>query len=498
MGMANPSADEKPNIVLIMSDQHNPLVLGCAGNPIVETPNLDALAARGTRFTNTYCPYPLCVPSRSAFMAAQYASDIGIYDNGGPLSSNVPTFAHALGAAGYEAVMCGRMHFGGSDQFHGFERRIHGECGSRKVLSQEVLGSGYNRTNGQTKYAVQVSGHGQTGYQLYDQSVTDSACEFLSSENESDRPFAMVVGLMLPHNPLICSRDLFEHYMERISPPAPTSPEYLQSLHPAMQKWRERRGVEDLTPEQNQRGLATYYGLTTELDRNIGRIVEAIGSSPHADRTVVIYTSDHGDMACEHGMWWKSSFYEGSAGVPLLVSWPGRIGEGVEQDGVVSLIDVGPTLLDLAGADPLPDVTGRSFSELLMDGGGGSWDHEVFSEYIGLWGDQPGCMVRTGPWKLNYYHETKSCQLFNLENDPGEIHDRAGDPDCRDVVETLSARIHGRWSAEGIQAALDRQNRGRALIRSCGHAPIPHPAPSFEPPDDASRFDFSQLPIDPR
>ena len=498
MGTGNTSASERPNIVLIMSDQHNPSVLGCAGNPIVETPNLDALAARGTRLTNTYCPYPLCVPSRSAFMAGQYASDIGIYENGGLLSSGVPTFAHALGAAGYEAVMCGRMHFGGPDQFHGFERRIHGECGSRKVLSQEVLGSGYNRTNGQTKYAVQVSGHGQTGYQLYDQSVTDTACEFLSSGNGSGRPFALVVGLMLPHNPLICSRDLFDHYMEKVPRPAPVSAEYLQSLHPAMRKWRERRGVGDLTPEQNQRGLATYYGLTTELDRNIGRILDAIGSSPDADRTVVIYTSDHGDMACEHGMWWKSSFYEGSAGVPLLVSWPGRVGEGVVQGGVISLIDVGPTLLDLAGADPLPDVTGRSFSELLMNGGGGSWDHEVFSEYIGLWGDQPGCMVRTGPWKLNYYHETKSCQLFNLESDPGELHDRASDPECRDVVETLSARIHGRWSAEGILEALDRQARARALIRSCGHPPIPHPAPHFEPPNGASQFDFSQLPIDPR
>ncbi|MDP6779908.1 MAG: sulfatase-like hydrolase/transferase [Candidatus Latescibacteria bacterium] len=496
--MANPSTDERPNIVLIMSDQHNPSVLGCAGNPIVQTPNLDGLAGQGTRFTNAYCPYPLCVPSRSAFVAAQYASDIGIYDNGGLLSSEVPTFAHALGAAGYEAVMCGRMHFGGPDPFHGFERRIHGECGSRKVLSQEVLGTGYNRTNGQTKYAVQVSGYGQTGYQLYDQSVTEAACEFISPGNGSDRPYALVVGLMLPHNPLICSKELFDYYMARIEPPEPVSADYLEALHPAMLKWRERRGVEDLTPEQNQRGLATYYGLTTELDRNIGRILEAIASSPDADRTVVLYTSDHGDMACEHGMWWKSSFYEGSNGIPLIASWPGRIAEGIEQKGVVSLIDVGPTLLDLIGADPMPDVAGRAFTRLLRDGNDEGWDHEVFSEYIGLWGDQPGSMVRKGPWKLNYYHETNSYQLFNLDCDPGELDDRARDPECREVVDTLSRRIHDRWSAERILDALDRQTRARGLIRSCGHPPVPHPVPVYEPPDEASQFDFSQLPIDPR
>ena len=178
---------QNPNIVLIMSDQHNAGVMGCAGNPIVRTPNLDALAEQGTRFTNTYCPYPLCAPSRMGFMAAHYPSDIGVFDNGGILSSHTPTFAHGLGAAGYEAVLCGRMHFGGPDQFHGFERRIHADCGGR-TLSPEILGSGYNRTNGQTKYAVEVSGYGQTGYQRFDRSVTDTACNYISHWNGQGRP----------------------------------------------------------------------------------------------------------------------------------------------------------------------------------------------------------------------------------------------------------------------------------------------------------------------
>ncbi len=490
------SNHQRPNIVLIMSDQHNASVMGCAGNPVVQTPNLDTLAGQGARFTNVYCPYPLCAPSRMSFMAARYPSEVNIYDNGGILSSHTPTFAHGLGAAGYEAVLCGRMHFGGQDPFHGFEKRIHGDTGG--ALSREVVGSGYYRTNGQTKYAVEVSGYGQTGYQLFDRSVTDAACDYISFWSGDERPCCLVVGLMLPHNPLICSKELFDHYMEQISPPEPVSRDYLDSLHPAMKKWRERRGVDDLTPEQNRRGLAAYYGLVTELDRNVGRIVEAVRSSPEADRTLIIYCSDHGDMACEHGMWWKSSFYDGSARVPLIVSWPEQFLQGVENDAIISLIDIGPTLLDIAGGDPLPDVSGRSFAGFLT-GDGDNLDRpdEVFSEYIGLLGDQPACMLRTGPWKLNTYHEFKSCQLFNMQEDPHEMHDRAEDPACREIVEEGSARIHRRWSAERILQNAEKQNRAKDLIRRCGHGPMPHPVSPFTAPEDANRFDFSQLPQKP-
>ena len=486
------AAGTQPNIVLIMSDQHNANVMGCAGNPIVRTPNLDALAGQGTRFTNVYCPYPLCAPSRMGFMAASYPSEVGVFDNGGILSSQTPTFAHALGAAGYETVLCGRMHFVGPDPFHGFEKRIHGDCGGR-ALSPEILGTGPNRTNGQTKYAVEVSGYGGTGYQRFDRSVTDTACDYISDWTGEGRPRCLVVGLMLPHNPLICSRTLFDRYMEQIPLPEPVSPDYLGALHPAMRKWRERRGVDQLTPDQNRRGLAAYYGLVTELDRNVGGIVNAVKSSTAAERTVIIYCSDHGDMACEHGMWWKSSFYDGSARVPLIVSWPPELPHG-KNDAVISLIDVGPTVLDLAGTPLLPDVSGRSFAGFLRcEGTIPDWPHEVFSEYIGLLGDQPACMVRRGPWKLNYYHEFQSCQLFNMVEDPGEMHDRAEDPDCRGIVADCKDRIHARWSAERVLIDADKQNRARDLIRRCGHGPMPHPVSPFAASDGDNRFDFSQL-----
>jgi choline-sulfatase len=480
-------------VVLIMSDQHNPHLMGCAGNGIVRTPNLDKLAGEGIRLSNVYCPYPLCVPSRSGFMTARYPSEIDVWDNDSILSSSVPTFAHGLGGAGYEAVLCGRMHFRGPDRFHGFEKRIFGEL-STGALSPEIQGTGYNRTNGQTKYAVQVSGYGRTGFQLYDQMVTRSACEFIAEPRHDDRPYCLVVGFVLPHNPLIASREWFEYYMERIPVPEATPESYRHALHPAMKMWRMRRGVDDLTPEQNHRGLAAYYALVTELDSNVGQILDAVNRSPECEKTVVIYCSDHGDMACEHGMWWKSNFYEGSAGVPCIVWWPSGFAGGRVMDSVVSLIDIGPTLLEIAGGEALPDSSGKSFAQLLApEGQSIEWMHEVRSEYMGLLGDAPAYMVRWGPWKLNYYHETGWYQLFNLIEDPREAADRSSDPACKAIAVDCLARMRERWSAEEALTQAKRQHRAMAFIDRCGHEFVPHEMSAFEVPEGYNEFDFGQL-----
>ena len=236
---------KRPNIVLIMSDQHNAHIMGCSGNPIVRTPHLDALARKGVQFTSAYCPYPLCAPSRMGFLTGHYPSDIDIWDNDCILSSRIPTFAHALGAAGYRAVLCGRMHFLGHDQFHGFEERIFGDSGG--YLSAEIRGTGWNRTNGQTKYAVEVAGYGRTGMQAFDRRVTDRACEFISGYRD-ERPYCLVVGYVLPHNPLICSKELFDTYRESLPLPKPASEAYLKGLNPAIRIWRRRRGWMTLPP----------------------------------------------------------------------------------------------------------------------------------------------------------------------------------------------------------------------------------------------------------
>ena len=475
-----------------MSDQHNPHFMGCAGHPVVRTPRMDALARQGVLFDSMYCPYPLCVPSRMAFMTGRQCSDVDVYDNGGPLSPNIPTFAHALGAGGYEAVLCGRMHFVGEDQFHGFERRLFGDCQYGDLLTQDILGEGYNRTNGQTRYAVQFSGHGKAGYETYDAMVTDGACEFIAVREEGERPFCLVVGLMLPHNPLICDKALFDHYMDAFGDVAPF--EEPDDLHPAIRNWRERRGCGELTDEQIRRGLAAYCGLTEQLDGNVGRVADAVRASASAQDTIVIYCSDHGDMAGEHGMFWKSNFYEGSARVPFIVSWPSGFPQGRRIDAVASLIDVGPTILDMAGAPPLPNAQGRSFLPLLRGEHMPDWPNEVFSECLGFWGDAPSCMLRTGPWKLVHFSETDSCHLFNLDEDPDELIDRANDPACQAVVRGALEKIHSRWSAQAMIENNEKVQGDYRLIRECGHTMVPHPVThGIGDASPHNAFDASQL-----
>jgi choline-sulfatase len=269
----------------------------------------------------------------------------------------------------------------------------------------------------------------------------------------------------------------------------------MERLHPAIRGWRERRGVDDLLPEQHRRALAAYYGLVTELDANIGRVLETLYSSPTGKDTIVIYCSDHGDMAGEHGMWWKTCHYEGAVRVPLIAAWPDQFKRNQEVDAVISLIDVGPTLLDLAGADPLPDVTGRSFAAFLYNQGPVvPWQNDCFSECLGAHGDQPSCMIRSGRWKLIYYAETDSYQLFDLDRDAQEIDDRAGDSACRNVAQKLLARIHARWSAKEMLAGRARERRAQSVIDGCGHAQIPHAVQENAPPPQANQFDFTQIP----
>ena len=304
-----------------------------------------------------------------------------------------------------------------------------------------------------------------------------------------------MVGYVLPHNPLICSRALFEYYLERLLPPDPLPKSALEHLHPAVRRWRERRGVDELSPEQHRRALAAYYGLVTELDAHVGRVLDALYASPDAGNTIVVYCSDHGDMAGEHGMWWKTCHYEGAACVPLIAAWPGQFVENQRVDVPVSLIDVGPTVLEWAGADPLPDVAGRSLAGFLAKGGrSASRPDHVFSECLGAHGDHPSCMVRSGRWKLIYYAETDSYQLFDLERDPGEWDNRASDPACGSIAQGLLECIHARWSAQEMRQGRARELRAQDVIRRCGHLSIPHPVANEAPPADANHFDFTQVP----
>jgi len=454
----------RPNLLVLMSDQHNPHVMGCEGDTVVRTPHLDRLAAEGVLFENCYCPAPLCVPSRMSFMTSRHPSGNEVWSNQCMLPSDAPTFAHALGAAGYETVLNGRMHFMGADQRHGFETRLADTItcsyvgGMHKALRPELLAA-----TGQSRVAATTAGPGRTGYQGYDETVARAAVEFLRrrAAQKDERPFCLVCGFVLPHCPFVCRREDFDYYLDRVTIPQ-FPPGYFETLHPAMRLWRKNRDIEDLTEEQIRRARAGYYGLVEHFNRQLGKVLEALDASGLAENTMVVYTSDHGEMAGEHGMWWKSNFYEGAASVPLIVSHPGRIAPGRRSGPIVNLIDIGPTLIQIAGADPLPDVPGRSLAPLLR-GEDAEWRDETFSEHHACLGLPPMRMVRSGPWKLVHFDGDRP-QLFNLDDDPDEFCDLGEDPQHAGIRRELTARVLADWSAAHMEQVLERRRRGHRLL----------------------------------
>ncbi|MCZ6632416.1 MAG: sulfatase-like hydrolase/transferase [bacterium] len=451
---------DRPNILLLISDQHSKYHLGCYGDPLVRTPNLDRLAHSGMRFTNTYCASPVCAPSRMSFLTARTPSKNRVWNNNHLLHSGIPTFAHALGLAGYETALIGRMHFNGHDQRHGFEIRPLGEYGaihpgaSRQgaPLFQNIS----QATTGQSRIAVESAGRGYASYHVFDETVADFTSNWLQEKARTppDRPFAAVAGFLLPHCPFIGHKELFDYYYDRVD-----IPEHTPNEPAAIRKFKQIRGLYPPLPEERIRvARAAYFAMCEFLDTQIGKILNTLRETGLDKNTLVIYCSDHGEMAGEHGCWWKSSYYEGSVGVPLIVSQPGVVPQNTVSDLICNLIDIGPTLIDMSDGDPLPYADGQSFWPLLTGGQASNHSNETFSEHLGQEGI-PSCMIRTGPWKCYTYHDNTPPVLYNLQDDPGELHDLGTDARHEEIRTTLLHRLYEHWDPNAVlqeSAILDR------------------------------------------
>ncbi|MBT3275338.1 MAG: sulfatase-like hydrolase/transferase, partial [Spirochaetales bacterium] len=376
-------ADTRTNILIIMTDQHNRNFMGAAGNNLVRTPNLDALASEGTRFTNAYCPSPLCVPSRMSFMTGMYPSKNRVWNNSHILSSGIPTWAHILSSAGYDTALIGRMHFEGPDQRHGFESRPIGGPKAGHPGVPSLGGPAWTRfpgsTSGQSRVSVETAGRGKTHYQWQDEERTKAAVSYLRdrSTEDTDRPFAALVGYTLPHCPFVAPKELFDYYYDRVE-----IPEREEHLPAAVSRYLDYREILDppLEPERVRVALAAYYGLCEHIDALIGEVLSCLEDCGFTDNTMVVYCSDHGEQAGQHGCWWKSTYYEGSAGVPLLVKWPGISAENSVKEDICNLIDLAPTFADAAKTEfPYP-IDGRSLLPVLNGSLKVDWDNTTFSE----------------------------------------------------------------------------------------------------------------------
>ncbi len=469
----------KPNLLYIHTDQHNPYVAGCYGDRLAQTPTLDRLAANGAVFDNTYCPSPICVPSRMSALSGRHPYQNEVWTNSHVLDSAIPTLAHAMGAAGYHPVLIGRMHSVGPDQLHGYAERLVGDHGPNYIGGSDVGRGVLAGTAGPERVSLTRSGAGQSAYQVHDEYVTAATVDYLNRlgvQKKADRmlaPFSLSVGFMLPHPPYVARQEDYATCAARMSLPSKPVP-FEQEKHPFLRAWREHTGIAEVAEAEILRSRAAYWGLVQRVDSMVGQILQTLHDNALAEDTLIVYTSDHGDMQGEHGLWWKHVFYEESVKVPLIVAWPSVIPAGQRCKRVVSALDVTATLLDALGAPPLPQSPGRSFLGLISEARPvPQWEDVAFSEYCADEYVPPPIdsgrtyqrMIRQGDWKLIYYHGMAP-QLFNLADDPGELVDRAHDPSCQTTRDELTARVLDGWDAQVIAAKMATKRLDNAVLQA--------------------------------
>ena len=441
---AGAAPQSQPNILVIMSDEHNASVLGCYGNKVIRTPNLDGLASRGVVFESCYCNSPLCVPSRLSFTAGKYASRVGAWNNNCRLPADSPSLPRLLNAVGYESFLCGKMHYDATCRY-GFT-----EIGGNMNQSH-MTGSGERRPSGELNPATGYSDRfldfhtgESSGNMEHDRAVTRGVLEFLQQRKPGAKPFFLLAGYLSPHFPLIVPETYWAHYQDRV--PVPVIPEgFLESLPLNYQHLRVGFHVESVPPDMVKKGRELYYGLTEWMDEQAGQVLAALAASGATSNTVVIYTADHGENMGEHGLWWKNALYDQAARVPLIMSWPARWPGGQRRVGSCSLVDVVQTIAEVGGAKPPPDWNGDSLVTWLQHPEA-HWKDRAVSEYYAHNIASGYAMIRSGHYKYVYHtspdeQHPPQRELYDLQADPGEFQNLAGQPERKAVIEKLHAAL---------------------------------------------------------
>jgi choline-sulfatase len=440
------TTERRPNILLIMADQMTPFMLEACGGVGARTKHMSGLAARAANFTNAYTPSPICVPARSCLMTGLYTSTTGCYDNGDPYHSFIPTFAHYLTNAGYDTVLAGKMHFVGADQLHGFQRRLNtdvypsGFIWSYPLPPQED--TSYKAFDFVSQYLAENIGPGWSKELQYDEETHFRSLEYLRNA-PTDKPWLLTASFTNPHPPYKVPKKYWDMYKDA-DLPIPVFPNDMDETYSdfdnALRRWHglHERGEEIRRPENLLAIRRGFAALAHYVDDKIGEMLDVLDEQGLRENTIVIVTSDHGDMLGDKGLIQKRSLYEWSVRIPLLIDLPTETARRI--DTPVSLLDLPATLLEIAGQKPARPMEGRSLLAAVK--GAGLETVPVISEYHGEGIMRPSFMVRLGAWKYHYCHGSEA-QLYNLAEDPNEWSNHAGDPAEADIEAAMREVITG-------------------------------------------------------
>ena len=455
----------QPNILFIQVDQLAAQFLHCYGDTVCHAPNLDQLANEGTVFETAYCNFPLCSPSRASMATGKLCSEIGTYDNAAELPASIPTYAHYLRAAGYQTALSGKMHFIGPDQHHGFEKRLTPDLYPADFSWVPNWGDEGERDTNDPR-SVTIAGVCERSMQIdFDDLVTYHAVQHLYDMARSDdtRPFFLQVSYTHPHEPYLCQKEFWDLY-EDIVIPLPEIPALPEELHDA----HSVRLLSDFgmlnvrfADSDIQTARRAYYGSISYLDQKIGQLISTLERIGQRERTVIVFTSDHGEMLGERGMWFKKHFFEPSLKVPLIIAG-GVFGAGRAKTPA-SFVDLLPTFMGIASgsdwASPVETLDGENLATKLDD----NPERAIFAEYLAEATTAPIFMIRKGRYKYVFSSDDPPL-LFDLESDPNERQNLAGTPEHAEPEQHLRSVVMQRWDREKLDESIRLSQRRRQLV----------------------------------
>jgi len=476
------SGPNPQNVLFILSDQHNARMTGCYGHPIVQTPHIDALAVRGTRFASAYCNSPICVPSRASLATGRYVHEIGCWDNATPYRGSPQSWHGALRDRGIDVVSVGKLHYRGGDDY-GFSEvleplHVVGGVGDLKGLFRKELPA-----RAGTAALAADAGAGVNAYESYDTRIAATAKDWLMRRDRGKNraPFALFVSFVMPHFPLIAPDAYYRHYERYDLEALRTGLDVPPASHPTLERMRSYFDYDaHFDDRQRAAALRAYFGMVSRLDDLVGALLGCLAETSFATTTRIVYCSDHGDCLGNRGMWGKSVMYDDAARVPMILA-----GEGIPSnrtvDTPVSLVDIAPTMHHALGAS----TAGRGYRgrSLIDIANGADPQRAVFSEYHAAGSDTGQFMVRRGRWKYVYYVGAP-VQLFDLESDPEERMDLSRSLAHASVLQEMHQALLDICNPEDVDAAafadqnaLISAHGGRAEIERSDDIPFT-PAPA--------------------
>ncbi len=460
---------QRPNILFIQVDQLSAASLKAYGDPVAIAPNLDRLAEEGVVFERAYCNFPLCAPSRFSMASGRLCSAIGAYDNAAEFPASIPSYAHHLRLRGYRTALSGKMHFVGPDQLHGFERRLTEEIYPADFSWVPNWGDEGKRDTNDAR-GVRTAGVCARSVQIdYDEEVAHKAVQHLfdMARGGGEEPFFLQVSFSHPHEPFLCQKPFWDLYEGKMIPlPRLTQ---LGENELDAHSIRLLRDFDMLgqrfTDEEILRARRAYYGSISYVDSLIGRLLGALKASGQAGRTAILFTSDHGEMLGERGLWFKKHFFERALRIPLILYAPWM--EAERRQELVSLVDLLPTLNGLADGAPWSaaeaDLDGTDLTAVL-GGSGTAQDRSVYAEYLAEATPGPIFMVRRGAHKfISAEHDPDL--LYDLEADPDERSNLASDPAQAERLAAFRAEVAARWDRAALSEKIRCSQRRRRLIK---------------------------------